>query len=151
MSRAVIAVNPADISQSALTRHAGPIAVVAGVFFAGMHVALWALADRSNLVQMLTDPLFRVVNAAYFVAFFGLLAVVAVHAWQARYAGTFGVVGFGAALLGILNLGGNMWFEGCPDRDCHRVARDVDDARVLHRKARGVGMNLRPRRREAQC
>ncbi len=62
---------------------------------------------------MLTDPLFRVVNAAYFVAFFGLAAR---GRRGARLAGPggwhLGVVGFAAALLGILNLGGNMWFEG---------------------------------------
>jgi hypothetical protein len=35
-----------------------------------------------------------------------------VHERQGRAAGTFGAVGLCAAIIGALNLGGNMWFEG---------------------------------------
>ncbi len=113
MARAVIPANSSDISQSALTRNAGWVAVIAGMFVAVTHLVLWGLYDRSRLEATLADPLFQTVNAAYFFAFCGLaIALVAVHSWQARAAGILGVLGFCAALIGIMNLGGNMWFEG---------------------------------------
>ena len=113
MSRAVVQVNMADISQSALTRHAGWVAVIAGAFVVVTHLALWAVFDRGRLQATLADPLFQAINATYFFALCGLaIALVAVHAWQARAAGILGVLGFCAALVGIMNLGGNMWFEG---------------------------------------
>jgi hypothetical protein len=94
-----------------LARSAGPVALVAGGFFAAVHLVMLPMmqADR---IALLRDPLFRVVNAAYFFAFVGLvLALVAVHGRQARAAGAFGVAGFCAAILGTMTMGGDMWFD----------------------------------------
>src|SRR6185437_13059703 len=40
-----------------------------------------------------------------------MLALVALYMRQARAGGTFGLLGFGAAVLGTMCLGANMWFE----------------------------------------
>jgi hypothetical protein len=63
---------------------------------------------------MLADPLFRVLNLAYAAAFSGLaIAACAAYDKQARAAGTFGLVAFGAAIVGTVNLGANMQ-NPCP-------------------------------------
>jgi hypothetical protein len=62
---------------------------------------------------MLADPTFRVVNLAYAAAFSGLaIAACAAYDRQAREAGRFGLVALCAAIIGTVNLGANMWFEG---------------------------------------
>jgi hypothetical protein len=40
-----------------------------------------------------------------------VIALAAIHVRQAREAGIFGLVGFGAAVLGTMSLGADMWFE----------------------------------------
>jgi hypothetical protein len=101
------------MSDSPLSRHAGPIALVAGGLFALIDVVLFALMDLDDRVGMLKDPVFRVFNAAYFFAFCGLLiSLIAVYARQAHAAGTFGLVGFLAAIVGTMTMGGDMWFDG---------------------------------------
>jgi hypothetical protein len=57
------------ISESPLSRYAGPIAVIAGGLFAVAHVGMFFVADRSDLVAMMTDPVFLVFNAAYAITF----------------------------------------------------------------------------------
>ena len=62
---------------------------------------------------MLADPIFRGLNLAYAAAFSGLaIAACAAYDKQAREAGTFGLVALCAAIVGTVNLGANMWFEG---------------------------------------
>ena len=101
------------MSESPLSTHAGPIAIVAGGLFALAHAAMFIVDDRSDLVAMMTDPLFRVFNAAYAVAFpLLLIALVALYWRQASQAGLFGAVAFCTALTGTVGLGGDMWFEG---------------------------------------
>jgi hypothetical protein len=46
------------MSESPLSRYAGPIAVVAGGLFAAAHVVQFLVMDRSDLVAMMTDPVF---------------------------------------------------------------------------------------------
>ena len=53
------------MSESPLSTYAGPIAVIAGGLFAATHLAMFVTADRSDLVAMMSDPLFLVFNAAY--------------------------------------------------------------------------------------
>jgi hypothetical protein len=101
------------MSQAPLSAHAGPVAVIAGGVFALAHAAMFIVGDRSDLVAMMTDPLFRVFNAAYAVAFpLLLIALVALYWRQASQAGLFGAVAFCTALTGTVGLGGDMWFEG---------------------------------------
>jgi hypothetical protein len=99
---------------SPLASHAGPIALVAGLTFAA--VDLWRLlaADRSlERIEMMRQAPFVLSNAFYFVVFIGLmLALVAVYLRYADSAGRLGAVGFCAALVGTMDMAGNMWFDG---------------------------------------
>lgn len=59
----------AFMSESPLNRNAGPIATIAGGLFAVAAVGLFFVMDRSDLVAMMTDPVFLVFNAAYAITF----------------------------------------------------------------------------------
>ncbi|WP_167046608.1 hypothetical protein [Salinibacterium sp. ZJ454] len=99
---------------SPLARAAGPIALVAGLTFAAMDVARLLATDWSvdRLSRMQQTP-FIVANALHFVVFIGLvLALVAVYMRYAESAGALGVVAFCAALIGTMDMAGNMWFDG---------------------------------------
>jgi hypothetical protein len=102
------------MSESALSRYAGPIVLIVGAYLAVIHLVLEFVFIRfSDLAVMLADPTFRVVNLAYAAAFSGLaIAACAAYDKQAREAGTFGLVALCAAIIGTVNLGANMWFEG---------------------------------------
>src|SRR4051794_952388 len=66
--------------ESPLNRYAGPIALIAGGLFAVIHGVQLLVADRSDLAAMVTDPVFMVVSAAYFIAFpLLLIALVALY------------------------------------------------------------------------
>jgi hypothetical protein len=95
---------------SAPARHAGPIALAAGVFFALTDLGRFPLVD--DRLVLATDPVVLTVNAAFFFAFVGLLvALVALHERLGRACGRFGLVAFLVALLGTMTQGGNMWFD----------------------------------------
>jgi hypothetical protein len=100
--------------ESALSRYAGPIVLVVGAYLAVIHLALeFVFISFSDLAVMVADPTFRVANLAYAAAFSGLaIAACAAYDKQAREAGTFGLVALCAAIIGTVNLGANMWFEG---------------------------------------
>jgi hypothetical protein len=102
------------MSESALSRYAGPIVLIVGAYLAVIHLVLEFVFIRfSDLAVMLADPTFRVANLAYAAAFSGLaIAACAAYDRQAREAGTFGLVALCAAIIGTVNLGANMWFEG---------------------------------------
>jgi hypothetical protein len=101
------------MSESPLSRYAGPIAVIAGGLFAMAAVGLFLVMDRSDLVVMMTDPVFIVFNAAYAITFpLLLIALVALYWRQAGEAGLFGAVAFCIAATGTMALAGDMWFEG---------------------------------------
>ena len=102
------------MSESALSRHAGPIVLTVGAYVAATHLALFfVVMNFDNQAAMLANPIFRVLNLAYAAAFSGLaIAACAAYDKHAREAGTFGLVAFCAALVGTVNLGADMWFEG---------------------------------------
>jgi hypothetical protein len=101
------------MSESPLSKHAGPIAMIAGGLFALAHAGMFFVADRSDLVAMMTDPVSLVFNAAYAITFpFLLIALVALYWRQAGEAGLFGAVAFCIAVTGTVALAGDMWFEG---------------------------------------
>jgi len=102
------------ISESPLSRHAGPIVLAVGAYLAVAHLVLFVVfMSHSDPAAMLADPIFRVLNLAYAAAFSGLaIAACAAYDKQARAAGMFGLVAFCAAMIGTVNLGANMWFEG---------------------------------------
>ena len=95
-----------------LARIAGGAAVVAGALFAVAQLGQLATLDRADIIATTADPLFRAFSIAYAAGFVGLvIALAAIHVRQARAAGVFGLVGFGAAVLGTMSLGANMWLE----------------------------------------
>jgi len=99
------------VSESPLYRAAGPIALAAGTFFVVTDLGRYPLLD--DRLMMATDPLLMAVNAVYFFAFVGLMiALIAVHGRLAAAMGTFGLVAFLFAVLGVMTQGGNMWFDG---------------------------------------
>ena len=101
------------MSESPLSTYAGPIAVIAGGLFAVTHLAMFVTADRSDLVAMMSDPVFLVFNAAYVATFpLLLIALVAVYWRQAGEAGLLGAIAFCIAATGTMALAGDMWFEG---------------------------------------
>ena len=101
------------MSGSALHRNAGPVAVAAGGFLAATDLALLAMTNPQDRIAQLLDPVFRVVNAGYFLTFVALaVGLVAVHGATAERTGRFGLVAFLVALTGTMAQGGNMWFDG---------------------------------------
>jgi hypothetical protein len=98
---------------SPLSSTAGPIALAAGGFLAATDLALLVLMNPQDRIAQMLDPVFRVVNASYFLAFVGLaVALVAVHGATAERTGRFGLVAFLVALTGTMAQGANMWFDG---------------------------------------
>lgn len=99
---------------SPLASAAGPIALVAGLAFAAVDVARLLAADRSlDRIEMMRQTPFVVTNALYWVVFIGLvLALVSVYFRSAGSTGGLGAVGFCFALVGTLDMAGNMWFDG---------------------------------------
>lgn len=114
---------------SALARHAGPIALAGGAALALVDVARWVVQRPADFFGMMADPAFRVANGAYFVAFIGLaIALVALNErFAARY-GRFGLVAFLAAFVGTMTQGGNMWFDGFAGPWIAEVAPQAIDA-----------------------
>jgi hypothetical protein len=93
-------------------RHAGPLALGAGLLFAVLDLGRLPIATAEDRATALLDPVLRTVNAAYFFGFCGLvLALIALHARQARQAGGFGTFAFSAA-VGTMTMAGDMWFDG---------------------------------------
>ena len=117
------------MADSALARHAGPITLAAGAGLALLDLARWVLERPDDRVGMMADPLFRVANGAYFVAFIGLaIALVALHERLALRYGRYGLIAFLAALVGTMTQGGNMWFDGFAAPWLAEVAPQVFDA-----------------------
>jgi hypothetical protein len=102
------------MSESALSRYAGPIVLIVGAYLTVAHLALeFVFVSFNDVAVMVADPLFRVLNLGYAAAFPGLaIAAFAAYDKQAREVGIFGLVALCAAIIGTVNLGANMWFEG---------------------------------------
>jgi hypothetical protein len=100
-----------DMTLAPLSRIAGPTALAAGVLMVVAELMMWPF-DPSQHVVTTTDPVFQIGGVLYLLGFcLLLLALPAAYAWQAHAAGTFGVVGVLAAMVGTFLLGGDLWFE----------------------------------------
>lgn len=99
---------------SPLASAAGPIALVAGLAFAAVDLArLLTNNPGADRITALQDIPFIVANALYFVVCVGLvLALVSVYLRFADDAGGLGAVAFCFALVGSMDMAGNMWFDG---------------------------------------
>jgi hypothetical protein len=102
------------MSESALSRYAGPIVLIVGAYLTVAHLALeFVFVSFNDMAVMVADPLYRLLNLGYAAAFPGLaIAACAAYDRQARESGTFGLVALCAAIIGTVNLGADMWFEG---------------------------------------
>jgi hypothetical protein len=68
-----------------LSRHAGPIALAAGLLLAALDLGRLPIAAAADRAAALWDPLLVTVNAAYFSGFCGpVIALVALHGRRPR-------------------------------------------------------------------
>ncbi|QCO97197.1 hypothetical protein FCN77_05000 [Arthrobacter sp. 24S4-2] len=96
---------------SPLASNAGPIALAAGLTFAAVDISRLLAADTSKeRIAMMRETPFQMANALYFVVFIGLL--VCVYLRFHADAGALGAVAFCFALVGTMDMAGNMWFDG---------------------------------------
>jgi hypothetical protein len=87
---------------------------VSGLVFAAVDVARLLATDRSlDRIEMMRQTPFQVTNALYWLVFIGLtLALVSVYFRFGGRTGRLSAVGFCFALVGTLDMAGNMWFDG---------------------------------------
>lgn len=100
------------MSSQPISRIAGPVALGAGALLLAQQLVMVSFLDGSQIEGTMANPLFVPSAIAYFIAFCGLLvALVAAYSWESDTAGSVGVVGFLAALVGTMFLAGDLWFE----------------------------------------
>jgi hypothetical protein len=99
------------MSQSLLSRLAGPFALSAGVLMVGAQLVMLPF-DPKDHVATSTALAFQLGGVAYMLGFVVLmLFVVASHEWLEAGAGRLGVAATIAAVVGTMALGGDLWFE----------------------------------------
>jgi hypothetical protein len=119
------------MSPSRLSRIAGPLAVVAGglLLVTRLVTLVTSPANTAELRAAVVTPGYAVNSVAALLAFAVLiLAIVAIHERQARAAGSLGVVGVGAAIVGTAFMAGDWWFEAFAVPWIADVAGQVLDA-----------------------
>ena len=100
------------MSSQPISRIAGPVALAVGVLLLIQQLVMVSFIDRTQIEATMASPLYAPSAILYFIAFCGLLiSLVAVYSWESDVAGTFGLVGFLAALVGTTFLAGDLWFE----------------------------------------
>ena len=100
------------MSPSIFSRLAGPIVLITGLLLVVAQVLLVVSYDATDRVATLHDPVYLAGGIIYFVAFGGLLiSLSAAYRRQEQEAGLFGLIGFAAATIGTMFMGGDLWFE----------------------------------------
>ncbi len=97
---------------SPLSRHAGPLALAAGVLIVVAQLVMLPF-DPDDHVATSTDPAFQFGGVVYMVGFCVLmLALIGAYGWGLHKApGRLGVIAFVTAIVGTMLLGGDLWFE----------------------------------------
>ncbi len=97
---------------SPLSRHAGPLALAAGVLIVVAQLVMLPF-DPNDHVPTSTDPVFQIGGVVYMVGFCVLmLALIGAYGWGLHKApGRLGVIAFVIAIVGTMMLGGDLWFE----------------------------------------
>jgi hypothetical protein len=97
---------------SPFSRLGGPIVLGTGVVLIVAQLILMASSDLTDRVATTHNPAYLAGGVLYFVGFGGLLvSLTAAYQRQAQEAGLLGLLGFAAAMIGTLFLGGDLWFE----------------------------------------
>ena len=100
------------MSTSIFSRLAGPIVLITGLLLVVAQVLLVVSYDATDRAATLRDPVYLAGGIIYFVAFGGLLiSLSAAYRRQEQEAGLFGLIGFAAATIGTMFMGGDLWFE----------------------------------------
>ena len=100
------------MSPSIFSRLAGSIVLITGLLLVVAQVLLVLSYDAADRVATLHDPMYLAGGIVYFVAFGGLLiSLSAAYRRQEQEAGLFGLIGFAAATIGTMFMGGDLWFE----------------------------------------
>jgi hypothetical protein len=93
-------------------RLVGPLAMLTGTLFVLAQIVLKLTFAPTDRVATITNPWFAGAQIGYFGAFcLLLLTAVGLYAIQADRAGWFGLVAFGAAVVGTMALAGDLWFD----------------------------------------
>src|SRR3954451_24079214 len=99
------------VSAPLFARSAGPLAIAAGALLV-VGQAIWWPFDQVRNIATSRNDLFNAGTVLYFAGFCVLVfALIGVHGLQASWAGRLGVFGFSAALVGMMVMAGDLWFE----------------------------------------
>jgi hypothetical protein len=105
------ATNLATTSTPLFYGGAGWLAIAAGTLMVIGQAIWWPFDQQGNLATS-QNNIFNAGSVVYFAGFCVLMfALIGVHGRQAYRAGRLGKVGFPAAVLGTMLLGGDLWFE----------------------------------------
>ncbi len=121
------------MSESSLSRFAAPITIVAGVLVIVTRLVaiLTVPAELELLKAHVLTATYAINSVASIVAFALLvLALVAAYDREARPAGTLGVVALGAAIVGMVFMAGDWWYEAFAVPRIAEVAPHVMDTFV---------------------
>ena len=102
------------MTRTPLARIAGPIAIVAGLSVIVTRVVIMATTPRElQDLQVHVLSATHAINGVASIVAFGLLivALLAIYEWEATEAGTLGVIGLVAAVIGTVFMAGDWWYE----------------------------------------
>jgi hypothetical protein len=102
------------MTRTPLARIAGPIAIVAGLSVIVTRVVIMATTPRElDDLQVHVLSTTHAINGVASIVAFGLLivALLAIYEWEATEAGSLGVVGVVAAVIGTVFMAGDWWYE----------------------------------------
>jgi hypothetical protein len=121
------------MSETPLSRIAAPIAIVAGVLVVATRLVIFLTvpAEIGPLKDYVLTDTHGINSVASILAFALLvLALVAIYDMEARPAGTLGVIGLSAAIVGTVFMAGDWWYEAFAVPRIAEVAPQVIDTFV---------------------